>query len=253
MATAEYIVNVLNKSEETQNYLFFNQQPSESQSVGQIYTNVWIKSPGVPSPRGQANFDVKVANFAICGTTPKPVDYGVVVATSDYAPVELTSNTKPGTSPVMAIVDDGPQFVEPYKTTKKDNSFGITTMPFDPDKYTTVYCGYGKYNNQNQVVPVAVWRAQPNKIYELTPVVKYYVATGDYSPGTTVDITTLSAVSEIDFTKAKPGQTIATITHNSNGTFSPPVFSYPAKPKPLGRMKNWAEMGKAEPPAIKSY
>lgn len=136
MATAEYFVNVLNKSEDTQNYLFFNQDPIKSTSVGQIYTNVWIKSPGVPSPRGRAAFDIKTANFAICGTTPKPVDYGVVVATSDYAPVELTSNTKPGTSPVMEIVDDGPQFVEPYKITKKDNSFGITTTPFDPDKYS---------------------------------------------------------------------------------------------------------------------
>ncbi|PKK42643.1 hypothetical protein CI102_14091, partial [Trichoderma harzianum] len=155
-ATAEYIINVLNKSKDTQNYLFFNQKPNVSASVGQIYTNVWIKSPGVPSPKGQAGFNVKVANLTICGTTPKPVDYGVVVATSDYAPVELASNTKPGTSPVIAIMDDGPQFVKPYKITKKDNSFSITTMPFDPDKYTTVYCRYRKYNNQNQVVPVAV-------------------------------------------------------------------------------------------------
>lgn len=140
MSTAEYFVKVLNKSEETQNYLFFNQKPEESTSVGKIYTNVWIKSPGVPSPRGQAEFDVKVANFAICGTTPEPVDYGVVVSTSDYAAVELKTNTKPGTSPVMEIVSGGPQFVEPYGTTNKDNSFGINTKPFNPDQYSKPRC-----------------------------------------------------------------------------------------------------------------
>lgn len=232
MATAEYIVKVLNKSEQTQNYLFFNEIPKQSSSVGKIYSNVWIRSPGVASPRGSAVFDVKVANFAICGTTPEPVDYGVVVSTSDYAPVELTTNLKPGTEPVMDIVNDGPQFVEPYGTTDKDNSFAIQTKPFDPNKYPTVYCGYGKLNEKSEVVPVAVWRARGNQTYILTPQVTYYVGTGDYSAGTAVDITTIGAVATVNFTKARPGQTIATITHNNDGTYSDPVFSYPQKQKP---------------------
>lgn len=139
MSTAEYFVTVHNKSDETQNYLFFNQSPDESASVGQIYSNVWIKSPGVPSPNGKAVFDVKVANFAICGTAPKPVDYGVVVSTSDFAAVELTSKKKPGTAPVMEMVSEGPQFVEPYGTTEKEHSFGIQTKPFNPDKYRESY------------------------------------------------------------------------------------------------------------------
>ncbi|KAL3962832.1 hypothetical protein ACCO45_004355 [Purpureocillium lilacinum] len=223
MATAEYIVKVLNKSEETRNYLFFNEIPDPSASVGKIYNNVWIRSPG---------FDVKVANFAICGTTPKPVDYGVVVSTSDYAAVELTSNTKPGTAPVMAIVNDGPQFVAPFGSTNKDNSFGIQTKAFDPNQYDTAYCGYGKLNGKGDVVPVAVWRAKPSLNYDLTPKVTYYVGTGDYAAGTAVDITSIGVVSTIDFTTAKPGQTVATITHNVDGTYTDPVFSYPTKAKP---------------------
>jgi hypothetical protein len=108
MATAEYVITVQNKTGKTHNYLFFNQEPGESSTVGQIYTNVWIRSPGVPSPRGKAVFDVKVANFAICGTTPDPVHYGVVVSTSDFAPVELTTKDKKGTVPLMEIVNGGP-------------------------------------------------------------------------------------------------------------------------------------------------
>ncbi|POR38654.1 Uncharacterized protein TPAR_01147 [Tolypocladium paradoxum] len=231
MATAEYFITVLNESDDTQNYLFFNESPEESASVGEIYTNVWIKSPGVPSPRGKAVFDVKVANFAICGTAPVPVEYGVVVATSEYVPVELTG-VKPGTAPVMEIVSGGPQFVEPYGTTSKENSFGIHTGTFVPDQYPTVYCGFGKYNDKLDVVPVAVWRAKPGKKYDLTPQVTYYVGTGDFKPGTAVDITTIGAIAKIDFTKAKPGQTNATVTQHNNGTWSDPTFSYPNKGKP---------------------
>ncbi|EFY85355.1 hypothetical protein MAC_08604 [Metarhizium acridum CQMa 102] len=232
MATAEYKIVVLNKSTGSQNYLFFNQKPEESPSVGKIYNNVWIRSPGVGTPNGRATFDVKVANFAICGTTPVPVDYGVVVSTSDSAAVQLKSNTQPGTVPVMEIVSDGPQYVPPYGTTDKDNSFGIQTKPFDPDRYKTVYCGYGKFNDRGEVVPVAVWRALPNETYQLTPKVTYYVGTGSYAAGTAVDITQIGALAEIDFTNALPGQVIATVTHNRDGTYSAPEFSYPGNKKP---------------------
>ncbi|UNI18018.1 hypothetical protein JDV02_004319 [Purpureocillium takamizusanense] len=232
MATAEYFVRVLNQSGQTRNYMFFNEVPEPSSSVGKIYTNVWVRSPGVASPSGRAEFDVKVANYAICGTAPKPVDYGVVVSTSDYAAVELKGKDKPGTVPVMEIVNDGPQFVAPFGTTDKDNSFGIQTKTFDPDRYSTVYCGFGKQNSKGDVVPVAVWRGFPGLQYVLTPQVTYYVGTGDYSPGTAVDITTIGTISTIDFTKALSGQTIATITHNKDGTYSGPVFDYPPKAKP---------------------
>ncbi|PKX95972.1 uncharacterized protein P174DRAFT_419867 [Aspergillus novofumigatus IBT 16806] len=232
MTTAEYSITVKNKTGKTKNYLFFNQEPGESSSVGQIYTNVWIRSPGVPSPNGRADFHVKVANFAICGTTPDPVDYGVVVATSDFAPVELTTNAKKGTVPLMNIVNEGPQFIAPYGETDKDNSFGIQVKAFDPDRYPTVYCGFGKLNQKGEVVPVAVWRASPSEKYILTPKVTYYVSTGDYKAGETVDVTQIGAISTVDFTTAKPGQTVATITHKEDGSYSEPEFSFPEKRKP---------------------
>lgn len=68
--------------------------------------------------------------------------------------------------------------------------------------------------------------------YDLTPNVIYYIGTGDYKAGTAVDVTTLGAISTIDFTKAKPGQTNAAVTQNNDGTWSDPTFSYPSKEKP---------------------
>jgi hypothetical protein len=95
-----------------------------------------------------------------------------------------------------------------------------------------VYCGFGKLNQKEEVVPVAVWRAEPGEKYILTPKVTYYVSTGDYKAGETVDVTQIGEVSTIDFTKAKPGQTVATITHNDDGSYSNPEFGYPEKRKP---------------------
>ncbi|KAM3553222.1 hypothetical protein ARSEF4850_007021 [Beauveria asiatica] len=174
MSTVEYIIKVVNISGSTANYMLFSQQPEPSTTVGKIYTNIWVTSPGVPSPRGQAKYSIKTANFAICGTTPEPITYGAVVSTSDYAPVQLASKDLPGTVPVMDIVGGGPQFVEPYGSTRKENSFGIETKPFDEERYKTVYVGYGKNNDKGEVVPVAVWQAQSATRYDLTPIAQYY-------------------------------------------------------------------------------
>ncbi|KAM3436768.1 hypothetical protein MY4824_004189 [Beauveria thailandica] len=231
MSTVEYIIKVVNISGSTENYMLFSQQPEPSTTVGKIYTNIWVTSPGVPSPRGQARYSIKTANFAICGTTPEPITYGAVVSTSDYAPVQLASKDLPGTVPVMEIVGGGPQFVEPYGSTRKDNSFGIETKPFDMERYKTVYVGYGKNNEKGEVVPVAVWQAQSATRYDLTPIAQYYIGTGDFHAGTTVDITTIGQIAKVDFTKAPSGQTIAIVTHNPDRTYKV-EFEYPPKMKP---------------------
>ncbi|PNY26978.1 Uncharacterized protein TCAP_03089 [Tolypocladium capitatum] len=88
MSTAEYLITVLNKSDDTPNYIFFNQARMSHLRIG------WIKSPSVPYPNGKARFDVKVANFANCKTAPVPANYGVVVAASDYSAVELQATAK---------------------------------------------------------------------------------------------------------------------------------------------------------------
>ncbi|EAW15641.1 uncharacterized protein NFIA_049820 [Aspergillus fischeri NRRL 181] len=224
MATAEYFITVKNKTGKTKNYLFFNQEPGESSSVGKIYTNVWIRSPGVPSPNGRADFHVKVANFAICGTTPNLIDYGVVVATSNFAPVELTTNAKKGTVPLMDIVNEGPQFIAPYGETDKDNSFGIQ-LRFIADSASSTKRRKLSQSLFGEPHP-------PKNTYSLrkSPIMSAQVI--NYKAGETVDVTQIGAISTIDFTTAKPGQTVATITHKEDGSYSKPEFSYPEKRKP---------------------
>ncbi|PWI64305.1 hypothetical protein PCL_11276 [Purpureocillium lilacinum] len=58
--------------------------------------------------------------------------------------------------------------------------------------------------------------------YDVTdPNITYYVSQGDYAVGTVVDLSESPPFAMIDFTKARPGQTIAAVTHNHDGTFSP--------------------------------
>ncbi|KAL5371332.1 hypothetical protein DPSP01_014336 [Paraphaeosphaeria sporulosa] len=225
--STKYSIIIKNKSQDSQRYLIFNDPPKASKNVGKAWSNIWMKTGGTPTPNGTQNLTIEIENFAVCGTTPTPLGHGVSVKESDYASVSLTAESIQGTAPVMKIVDDTPAFTQPYSSVDLANSFGIVTDAFNPEQYRNVYCGYGKYDDTGNVVPVAVWTAKPSQIYEVTPVVTYYVSTGDFHAGDVVDVTTLGAIAKIDFTTAKAGQTMATITHEIDGRYSGPVFTYP--------------------------
>ena len=86
----------------------------------------------------------------------------------------------------------------------------------------------GKFDQkQKNAVPVATFPALPFQNYILQPVVKFYVATGSYVPGETVNLSDIGDIGTIDFTTALSRQTMATITQLSDGTYSNPTFSYP--------------------------
>lgn len=88
------------------------------------------------------------------------------------------------------------------------------------------------------MVPVLSWSADSGSTYKVTPVVTFYVSTGDYQRGDAVDVTTLGTIGSIDFTTALPGQTVATITQNVDNTYSDPTFDYPTKKELEGHDRN---------------
>ena len=87
----------------------------------------------------------------------------------------------------------------------------------------------GKYNENQDVVPVATFPALPSQSYTLQPGVQFYVGTGSYQPGKAVNITDIGQIANIDFNEALSGQTIATITHLEDLTYSRPTFSFPGE------------------------
>jgi len=101
----------------------------------------------------------------------------------------------------------------------------------------------GKYDEANNVVPAFVFNPpDATKEYDITPVVTYYIATGDYEAGQVVDITSYGPAQAIDFTSAPPGFTVATIIHNPDGTYTLPVFSKPNGQPKLGKSAHKCDM-----------
>jgi len=228
-----YTIIVKNKSKANQQYLLFSAPPAKSDKLGQVWSNVWVKTDGTPTPNGSQSIVITQDVFAICGQSKEGLATGVFVRETDYAgPASLTSDTKKGTMYTMDIVSKNPAFAQaPYGTTSKANSFAIDVSSFDPDSYPNIQVGMGKYNDAGEVVPAFVFTPDPTTTYDLTPQVTYYIATGDYNPGQVLDITSYGSKVEIDFTTAPAGWTKATVTQESDGKYSGPVFSAPSGQK----------------------
>ena len=131
---ANYTIKVKNQSTKLHEFLLFSSLPSLSENVGDPYTNVWVKSVNVSYPNGRAEFDITVEDFAVCGTTKKPLAIGMVVSTSDHLPVTL-KGAESGRMGIIKVVDGGPGFSSPPGTTNVAHSFGISVEPYDSIAY----------------------------------------------------------------------------------------------------------------------
>jgi hypothetical protein len=88
-----------------------------------------------------------------------------------------------------------------------------------------VYCGLGRRSarNREDIVPVAVWPAKPNQDYEVTPVQKFFIATGSHEESRAVDITTFGKVGTVDFTSMQ--HTTASIDFTAEYNYTPASYS----------------------------
>ncbi|KAF8461844.1 hypothetical protein BDZ91DRAFT_797610 [Kalaharituber pfeilii] len=209
-----YTIRVYNQSAEWKEFLLFNAPPKVSQTPDKAYSNVWIKSKMTPNPNGMVQFSITTDHFAVCGTTTVKLKDGVEVETSHFYDVSKT-----------VVLDLFP----PPSDTTHANSFGIKVGGYNPEEYRNIWCGYGKHDAGNNVVPVAVWSAEPSTTYLITPIVRYYIGTGSHKQGTTVNVTELGQYATIDFTKVQKGQTVAEVTLKNDGTYTTPTFKYPSK------------------------
>jgi hypothetical protein len=76
----------------------------------------------------------------------------------------------------------------------------------------------GGLNMQGKVVPVATFLAAPSQVYNLFPVVRYYIATGTYTPGQILNVQQVGVTQLVDFT----GVTYNSVTyiHNNKGQYA---------------------------------
>lgn len=63
-----------------------------------------------------------------------------------------------------------------------------------------MFLGFGGPDSTGEIVPLATFPILPNQTYNVTPVVKYFVGTGKYSPGEIINIQQIGPTILIDFT-----------------------------------------------------
>ena len=71
--------------------------------------------------------------------------------------------------------------------------------------------------------PVATFAAEPNDTFNITPVIKFYIAEGAYTPGQIIDYTTVSTTAGVvDFTGK--AQINVVVTQGTDGSFTPKYY-----------------------------
>ncbi|KAK6535426.1 hypothetical protein TWF694_001886 [Orbilia ellipsospora] len=224
-----YNLTINNRCPDKVAFLLFTQQPKvDNNDNNQIYTNVFQVSDNTNNDgRGKAEFRIEKKTYAICLTSKKPLGATTNVTTSDYQEVNIGTYTQQA-SVVKVLYDQSATAgdLQPATTAASVNTppggFVMTTEVETGDPSWTYptsnnFCiGVGAMDS-GSVQPLAIFKAKPNKIYNIYPVTKFFVApAGDYSAGDIIDVKTYSKGFPVEF---KDGNTSITLDYANDYTF----------------------------------
>jgi hypothetical protein len=128
----------------------------------------------------------------------------------------MKQNGKPdGVSPCFDDAASGKQ------TTDAAGAFTIRADgTFTTYNESNIYFGVGaKDPKSGDIIPIQSYRARPNVVSQIFPRVKYYIAFGNYEPGSIIAMNQLGNVLEVDFTTAVPNS--CTFTLDSTNSYVP--------------------------------
>ncbi|MDG5494189.1 hypothetical protein [Niveispirillum sp. BGYR6] len=214
-------INVTNNSPTQQNMFFF-QQPSIYVGGSKVYSNSIFTSPLSPSASSGAvlTFQILLQHYAAVQqqVSPpivgQPSGYSSAIQAIDLAPADggaptldttyMTVNPL-GLSP--PVNSSGPQ----------PGTFRIVTPSYDPilAKYNA---GSGVRTSTGGVILSNFVTAEPGKNLDCQPILKFYVQTGTYTPGSVMNFTQSSINAAL--CDATSGFTTFNVTYNPNGTWS---------------------------------
>ncbi|RUM07913.1 hypothetical protein [Rhizobium chutanense] len=213
-------INVKNFEAQTQGFYFF-QQPSVYTGGGQVYSNsLFSQSLGNYDGTGSIlTFQVNLQYYAGIQQANTPPQIG---ASSGYASASRAVDLAPSSGGSGSPNDWTTATVNPlglsapvYGEGVQPGAFRITTPVFNSPPYYNV--GSAVAVNGGIVLSNFV-QANPASNTDCQPILKYYVQTGSYTPGTVMNFTQSSVNAALaDFTG---GYTVCNITLNANGTWS---------------------------------
>lgn len=214
-------INVKNLESATQNFYFF-QQPAIYTGGAQVYSNsLFSQSLGNYGDTGSIlTFQVNLQFYAgiqQAHTTPQvgqSSGYSSASRAIDLAPASGTANdwTTASVSPLGLSAPTAGTGVQP-------GAFRITTPQYSPPAIYNI--GSAVEANGGIVLSNFVV-ANPSNNTDCQPILKYYVQTGTYTPGTVMDFTASSVNAALcDFTG---GHSVIDVTLNANGSWATQII-----------------------------
>ncbi|MCJ1400402.1 hypothetical protein MMC11_003607 [Xylographa trunciseda] len=224
-----YTIFVRNHSGRSQDYYLFADTPDLLNKPADDKTKDWRivfqASLLLPSPHGSIVFPIKPSTVAICGTAKEKILPGVVIYPSDWQEVVVATDDSKGDHSAVTMPMGGDAAFDRAKFRKDsieqkgafaiavDNSFRYP-HPMSP----FVGLGAPDPHKPDNVVPLAIYGAEPSTTYCVLPNLRFCVVAGTAEAGQIVDITDLTKSDIIDLST---GSTISReVIHKNDGTFT---------------------------------
>ncbi|KAK6502537.1 hypothetical protein TWF506_003117 [Arthrobotrys conoides] len=229
---SKYQLRIVNRSGVPRRFFFFTAPPKFSETVqpGDIYTNTWVSV--FVANNTAATINTQLDFYAFCG--PKAEINGKTTITTgspreDIA--KLGTKVTKGSS-YLTLWDKENQNFRWADGKQADSAdpgcYSITTdHGFTVNDKVTIGLAMMKAGDEF-ATPVAVLNAQPGMKYNIAPVVKFYVATGDKKYGELFDFVQQSTESgEYDFSSTGEGSgyNSGDITYDSHGAWTPTKYT----------------------------
>lgn len=222
-AATNYRITVINNSGDDNNYGIFLDSPAIATVPDKnVWTNVWVYQRVAST--GSFTLNVLDTFYAWIGQAAEAPVPGVIIQGGvGQAVSQLGSGSKFGSTFSMTNDEGIANFVLPNPTASALNgSFQINTdTTFTSNNLFML--GLGAVNPLSGIiVPAGVISALPDRKYNLSPIVKFYISAGVWQPGEIVDIEFESdTVGVIDFSSGPGlGNFGCNIVQGSNGEFT---------------------------------
>lgn len=217
-----YTITVQNESPNPQGLYFF-QKPAQYTGGVQVYSNSigFQNIPGYqPGVISQVTFILMEQYYAGAQTQTSPPRVGVAQTSAiSVAPIDITPSSGQALNMTNMTISNNTLSLTPaaYDSGVQEGAFRIVTPAFNPT-LVNYNIGLAAVMGNGQAVLSNFITAPPSNNVDAQPVVIFYVNTGNYTPGTTINFTSSSKNSAI--CDATGGQTDFMVTYKTDGTWA---------------------------------
>ena len=209
-------INVSNYEQNSQNFYFF-QQPAVYTGGGAVYSNcLFSQTLANHDASGSIlTFQVNMQFYAGIQQSTLPPQVGQSSGYSSASrPIDLATSDGKGNDATTATISPLGLSGPTNSPGVEAGAFRITTPSFSSPPYYNV----GSAVNVNGGIVLSNFvQANPASNTDCQPILKYYVQTGQFTPGTVMSFTQSSTTAAVcDFTG---GYTVANVILNSDGSW----------------------------------